>query len=79
MHRKIHKNQKTVKYSKLGEKNCGRRCEMSEGEQTRTRAKYCRFQNTVSFDLRRNLTCRLKVWDDTEQILQYMNFDYNRN
>ena len=79
MHRKIHKNQKTVKYSKLREKNRGRRCEMSEGEQTRARAKYCRFQNTITFDPRRILTCRLKLWDDIADILQYMNFQGNRN
>ena len=41
MHRKFHKNQKMVKCSKLREKNCGIRCEMSqvhqmsEGERTR--------------------------------------------
>ena len=73
MHRIFKKNQKTVKCSKLGEKNCGKRYEMSEGKRTRARAKYCQFQNTISFDLRQNLTCRLKLWDDTEQILQYMN------
>ena len=52
---------------------------MSEGKRTRARAKYCQFQNTISFDLRRNLTCRLKLWDDIAEILPYMNFQVNRN
>ena len=52
---------------------------MSEGEQTRARAKYCRFQNTITFDPRRILTCRLKLWDDIAEILQNMNFQGNQN
>ena len=75
----LQQNQKTVKWSKLEEKKCERRCEMSEGERTRARAKYRRFQSTITFDPRRILICRFKLWYDTAEILQYMIFQGNKN
>ena len=41
---------------------------------TRVRAKYRRFQNTITFDLRQILTCPLKLCDDIAEILPYLNF-----
>ena len=46
-HRKFHKNQRAVKYSKLEEKNCEMsyiRCAMSEGERTRARVNIADFK-----------------------------------
>ena len=39
---------------------------------TRGKAKYHRLQNTINVDLRRILTCRLKLWDNIAEIFQYI-------
>ena len=39
-----------------------------------TRAKYRRFQSTTTFDPRRFSACRLKIWDNVDEILPYDNF-----
>ena len=74
-----------VKCPKLGEKKCGRRCEMSyfrcemsEGERTHARAKHRRFRIAITFDLRQILTS-LKLWDNIADIFQYLIFQGNQN
>ena len=60
-HRKCNQNQKTVKHSKLGAKNCGRRFEMSKGERTCARAKYRRFPSMLTFNVRRILDIPFEI------------------